>query len=309
MSIPGAHVFSYYLRRFRYRYRQRFTEKGLAGQWHLLWARSDAAALLDPRPQAMKKIVAPADRYWADPFGWKRAGAFYIFCEEVLRAEQRGHISAVPVDGEGNVTGAAIEVLRQPYHLSYPFLFEYEGELYMLPESGFSDVLNLYRCVKFPHRWELERTIFEGLQYYDSTLLEYGGRWWLFATVRNPRRLQLPDHDLVLFSAESPLSEQWIPHPGNPIVRSFARARPAGRLFLHEGRLYRPSQNCTDRYGGSLNLNEVIQLDARKYQERLVKEVLPEATPGYIGLHHLDWHDGVVVMDTQRLIPQSEIAW
>jgi hypothetical protein len=305
MRIPGAHVFSYYLRRFRYRYRQRFTEKGLVGQWYLLWAKTDSAALLDPRPQTMKKIIAPPDRYWADPFGWKRDGAFFIFCEEVLRAEQRGHISAVPVDEEGNVTGPAIEVLREPHHLSYPFLFEYEGELYMLPESGFANALNLYRCVEFPGRWERVRTIFEGIQLFDSTLLEHGGRWWLLATTRDPRRLQLPDHDLLVFSADSPLAEHWTPHPRNAIVRDFRRARPGGRIFQQDGRLFRPSQNCSDRYGGSLNLNEILRLDSDQYAERWIREVRPDWDPHQIGLHHIDWHDGILLMDTQRLIPES----
>ncbi|HSI13963.1 MAG TPA: hypothetical protein VK961_18090 [Chthoniobacter sp.] len=309
MRIPGAHVFSYYLRRARYRYRQRFTEKGLVGQWHLLCAKTGAASLADPQPQTMKKIIAPPDRYWADPFVWQRDGAFFIFCEEMQFGARHGHISAVPIDGEGNVSGPAIRILDQPYHLSYPFLFEHEGELYMLPESGFANVLNLYRCVEFPARWERARTIFEGVQYCDSTLLEHDGRWWLFATVRNPRRLQLPEHDLLLFSAESPLAEHWTPHPRNAIVQDFRRARPAGRIFRHDGRLIRPSQNCGDRYGGSLNLNEIVRLNADEYDERLVREVKPDGNSRQIGLHHIDWHQGVLVMDMQRLVPASEVTY
>ena len=306
MRIPGAHVLSYYVRRLRHRYRQRFFEKGLVGQWHLLWAKVGSSELLDVQPHTLKKIIAPSDRYWADPFGWKRNGAFFIFCEEVIYGESRGHISAVPVDDEGNVTGPAIEVIRQPYHLSYPFLFEYEGQLYMLPESGFANVLNLYRCVEFPGRWERVHTVFEGIQLFDSTLLEHAGRWWLFATTRNPPQLQLPDHDLLLFSAESPLAEKWTPHPGNAIVRGFQRARPGGRMFRHGGRLFRPSQNCRDRYGGSLNISEITRLDPEHYEERLVREIKPNWEPLRIGLHHLDWHEGILLMDTQRLVPERE---
>lgn len=308
MTIPGLHVISYYLRRHRQQRRFNTTERGLAGQWHLLWSAAESAARLNPQPGTMKKIVAPADRYWADPFGWKRDGAFFIFCEEVLYAERRGHISVVPMDGQGNVLGPAVKIIEEPYHLSYPFLFEHEGELYLLPESGFANVLNLYRCVEFPYRWEKVRPVFEGVQYYDTTLLHHHGRWWLFATVRNPRRLQLPDHDLLLFSADSPLTKQWTPHPRGTIVRGFHRARPAGRLFQHDGRLFRPSQNCHDRYGGSLNINEVTQLDAAGYREKLVREIKPDWEPGYIGVHHIDWHDGVLLMDAHRLIAETEIA-
>lgn len=308
MRIPGTHVLTYYLRRMRHQRRQASTEKGLVGQWHLLWGRGPSEARLHPHPATMKKILAPPDRYWADPFGWRRDGAFFIFCEEVLYAEQRGHISAVPIDEEGNVRGPAIRIIDEPYHLSYPFLFEYDGELYMLPESGFAGVLKLYRCVEFPGRWEYVHTVFEGVQFADTTLLERDGCWWLFATVRNPRRLQFPDHDLLLFSADSPLAKQWTPHPRSPIVRDFRRARPAGRIFPHEGRLYRPSQNCRDRYGEALNINEITRLDSTRYEERWIREIKADWEPGYVGVHHIDWHDGVLLMDTQRLVPQSEVS-
>jgi len=307
MHIVGGHVLCYYLRRLRERYRYKVSERGLTGQWHLLCGRADSSSRLDPRPENLKKLIAPPDCYWADPFGWKRGEHFFIFCEEVFRRERRGHISAIPINGEGNVAGPSRLVIEEPFHLSYPFLFEFAGELYLIPESGFASVVNLYRCVEFPYHWEKVRPIFEGVQYYDTTLFEHGGRWWLFATVRNSRRLQLPDHDLQLFWADSPLAEEWTPHPRNSIVRDFRRARPAGRIFHHNGKLYRPSQNCLHRYGGSLNINEITRLDPDGYDERLVKHVQPDWEPGYVGLHHLDWHEGMVLMDAQRLIPEAEI--
>lgn len=309
MQFTPPHLLSYYLRRYReLRRAQQYKRQGVVAQWHLLHGSCEQTALLDPQPQSLRKLIAPPDRYWADPFGWKRGNEFFIFCEEVLYREKRGHISVIPVDAQGNVLAPARKIIAEPFHLSYPFLFEFDGTLYLMPESGFASVLNLYRCIEFPYHWEKVGPVFEGLQYYDSTLFEEGGRWWLFATVRNPRRLQLPDHDLQLFSASAPIGEKWIPHPGNSIVRDFRRARPAGRIFRCQGKLYRPSQNCLDRYGGSLNINEIISLDPKNYRERLVKEVQPNGE-SYVGLHHLDWHDGILLMDTQRLIPESEVAY
>lgn len=279
----------------------------MSSQWHLLIGQADPAEVLSLNPAAMRKLIAPGDRYWADPFGWKGKGQFFVFCEEVFYRERKGHISVLSVDVHTGIVAAAQSVVEEPYHLSYPFLFEFEGTLYMLPESGFSNVLNLYRCVEFPERWEKVRPLFEGVQYYDPTLHEHEGRWWLFVTVRNPRRLQLPDHDLLLFSAESPLAEQWTPHPANPVVRSFRRARPGGRIFSANGKLYRPSQNCLFRYGASLNINEIVRLDSEGYEERLVKDLRPSWDASYVGLHHLDWHEGVVLMDAHRVIPRMEV--
>jgi len=308
MRIPGAHVLSYYLRRLCERHRARYAAKHqLVGNWHLLYGALDRDALVSIDPATLRKLIAPPDRYWADPFGWQRDGRFFVFCEEVIYGEARGRISVVPLDTKTGLAGPSQAVVQEPHHLSYPFLFEFEGVFYMLPESGFANVLNLYRCLEFPYRWEKLGPIFEGGQYYDPTLLHREGRWWLFVTKRDPRRLQLPDHDLFLFWADSPITGKWTPHPANPVVRSFRRARPGGRIFSLNGKLYRPSQNCLWRYGASLNLNEIVRLDAEYYEERLLRELQPDG-PNYVGLHHMDWHDGVVLMDAQRLVPQTEMA-
>jgi hypothetical protein len=306
--MPLFHVAAYYFRRFCEQRRARHDrEHQLAGQWHLLFGRTDQSKLLSIQPEGLRKIIAPPDSYWADPFGWQRKGEFFVFCEEVFYREGKGHISVIQLDEKGGIVAPSRIVVEEPHHLSYPFLFEFDGTLYMLPESGFANVLNLYRCAEFPYRWEKVGPIFEDVQYYDPTLLEHGGRWWLFVTVRNPRRLQLPDHDLLVFSAESPIAGKWTPHPANPVLRSFRRARPAGRIFSQDGRLYRPSQNSLLRYGASLNLNEIVHLDAENYRERLVREIKPVGESNYVCLHHLDWHEGVALMDTQRMVPEAEI--
>ena len=65
----------------------------------------------------------------------------------------------------------AVPVIEEPYHLSYPFLFEFEGELYMIPEKARATRVDLYRCVAFPYQWELVKTLIEGFALADSTLV------------------------------------------------------------------------------------------------------------------------------------------
>jgi hypothetical protein len=116
------------------------------------------------------------------------------------------------------------------------------------------------------------------------------------------------NHDLFLMSTDSPVDGLWREHPRSPVVQSFERARQAGRLFELDGRLYRPSQDCLRGYGHSLNINEITQFDTERYSERLVQRVEPDWEPGTTANHHLDWNNGLLVMDVQRLVPARGIT-
>jgi hypothetical protein len=207
------------------------------------------------------------------------------------------------VSADGKDLSPSKMVLSKDHHLSYPFLFEYEGELHMLPEGGQGHSLDVYQCEGFPDRWRKRATLMRDLRYADATLFERDAKWWLFVTIK--RGLFTLSRDLFVFSADTPLTEKWTPHPSNPVVRGLERARPAGRIFEVNGKLYRPSQNCLVRYGYSLRINEIARLDARQYKERLVTEVRPDWDEGIRANHHIDWHEGLLVMDAQRLLPQK----
>jgi hypothetical protein len=115
-----------------------------------------------------------------------------------------------------------------------------------------------------------------------------------------------PNNSLCAFYADTPLTQRWRPHPLNPLRRSFSDARPAGALFRDgDGLLLRPSQNCVPRYGYGLNLSEVLELDTKRYRERLVWRTTAPRAGGWRALHHLHWCGGLLVMDAQRLIPKN----
>ena len=74
---------------------------------------------------------------------------------------------------------------------------------------------------------------------------------------------RLNDETFLYFSDR--LEEGWQqPHPRNPVVSDARRARPAGRPFVHAGRLIRPSQDCTGRYGRRVIFNVVEELYDRR---------------------------------------------
>jgi hypothetical protein len=216
-------------------------------QWSLAFAFNKE---LNAELGGFSRLIPPKDRDWADPFAIEKNGRYYVFFEELPYAAGKAHISMVEVSrdatGETRVS-APQKVLERDYHLSYPFLFEHEGELYMLPESARNRTLELYRCVDFPLVWRLERVLIEGLRLVDATLHKGADRWWMFANSA-PQGSRMFDDELHLFHAESPLGD-WRAHPANPVKSDARGSRPAGALFSRNGTLYRPAQVCVPRYG------------------------------------------------------------
>jgi hypothetical protein len=279
-------------------------ERAFRPQWFLLAGLGGPELRCRPDPKTLSPILPPEDRFWADPFAWSRGASRYVFCEEYPFSTRRGRISVLELGPDLLPKGAAVPIIDEPRHLSYPFLFEYQGQLYMVPETARSRRVDLYRCTQFPHRWILEGSLMTGIEAADATLVEHGGRWWLFCAARHGK--ERINESLLAFHADSPLSDVWTPHKRNPLVRDYSGGRPGGRIFRDStGALMRPAQDCVPRYGYGLVLHRIETLTPERYAERRIWRISGRTAGGWRALHHLDWHDGLLVMDAQRLIPVS----
>jgi hypothetical protein len=87
----------------------------------------------------------------------------------------------------------------------------------------------------------------------------------------------------------------WMEHPASPIIHDDARiARPGGRVVIHDGRIYRYTQDCADDYGTAVRAFEVTTLDTTTYAEIAASSepVLSASGQGWNrdGMHHVDAH-------------------
>lgn len=220
-----------------------------------------------------KKLIPPKDRYWADPHVIQRDGRYYIFFEEYIYKIKKGHISVIEMDQKGKFRNP-VRVLEKNYHLSYPFVFECEGKYYIVPESRGNKTIDLYECVNFPDKWTFKMTLMESVNAVDTTLLHYCGKWWLFSAIAQYEGY-FPQVELFLFFSETLFTSKWTPHPLNPIVSNVKRARPAGRIFRKNGKIFRPSQDCSKMYGYGFDINEILLLSEAEYLERNVASARP----------------------------------
>ena len=168
--------------------------------------------------------------------------------------------------------------------------------MYLIAETAENRTIEVYKCKNFPDDWEFECKLMENVFAYDATLFEHNDMWWLFANIREHECASTWD-ELCLFSSDDPLSDDWQPHPMNPIVSDVRSARPAGKLFHKDGRIYRPSQNSSFRYGYALNFSEILELTKTTYKERVVECLEPDWDPSILGLHTFSASGELTVVD------------
>jgi hypothetical protein len=240
------------------------------------------------------QAIAPRGHFWADPFVYENDGKTYCFIEDYVYKTGLGHIAVLEVSKDSVVHLG--DCIKEPFHLSFPFLFQYEGSLYMCPEASASRKIQLYRCVDFPLRWEPSTTIMDEVSAADSMLFEHAGMWWMLTSID---RSGSDDYtsELYLFYAETPHSKNWLSHPGNPIYIDSEGGRNAG-LILEDGNIYRLAQRQGfDQYGKGLMIFEVKVLTKSAYVEHQLPRISPPLRNGQIGTHHLSTTGAVTVFD------------
>jgi beta-xylosidase len=226
----------------------------------------------------------------ADPFLIRDGDDWHIFFEALDRRNGRGVI-ALATSGDLVHWNYRQVVLSEPFHLSYPHVFEWDGAWWMVPETHKTRSIRLYRATEFPLRWTLAHTLLSGERFADTTLFRHADRWWLF-TETSP---QMKHDTLRLYSADA-LTGPWTEHPASPIVAGDARsARPAGPVLTTNDGLVRVAQDCVPRYGMSVNAFEITTLTSDAYAERAVatNPVLRAGTEHWnsAGMHHLSAHE------------------
>lgn len=246
------------------------------------------------RSGTLETLLPPADRFWADPFPVRVGNEYYVFYEEARFATGKGYLLVTVLDEHGRILAPGIPVLEEDHHLSYPFVFQWGGDFFMIPETASQQCVQLYRCIRFPDRWKAERVLLSGLPAFDATPAFYFGRWWLFANVA-PYGARSMD-ELHLFHADSPLGP-WAPHRANPVKSDVRSARPAGSLFERDGHLLRPAQDCSRHYGYAVSINRILRLDPEMYEEVEVDKIVPDWGPAVTGVHTFNSVGDLTVID------------
>jgi len=248
-----------------------------------------ASSLLDRRRATFALLLDDRRRYYADPFPFRYRGRSYLFVEEFGFACDRGCISVSTLEANGALSRPRA-IIEEPHHLSYPLVFEHDGEIWMIPESGAANRIDVYRAEQFPDRWRREGTLLEGVAAYDATLTRHDGKLWLLVTMA--RWNSTSWDDLSIFHA-SRLAGPWIPHTHNPVLLDARRSRSGGALFRRDGALLRPVQDCSRIYGGALAFGRVDVLSETDFRQTEIGRI----ACGGFGCHTYNRHGAIEAID------------
>lgn len=273
-------------------FKQKLSDFFYFQQWQLGF--SFSRQLPDVSLRKFNLIVPPKDRFWADPFCIFEQGKWHVFFEELVYSSGKGHIAYFEIQKDGTYSSPVI-VLKEDHHLSFPFVFFEQGCFYMIPESRSAGNICLYKCESFPFKWKLERVLMDDVSASDTVVHRIKGGWVMFTTITKNQGAPSTD-ELFMFTSSS-LEGPWEPNAKNPVISDVRNARMGGAIFSHQGKLYRPGQICSPRYGFGISLREISKLNSTEFEEKELASVIPELDSSILGVHTISFTAGLTMTD------------
>lgn len=237
-------------------------------------------------------------RYWAaDPFIITKDEKDYIFFEMFDRLKGKGLIGYREINN-GKFSKMKVAYERET-HISFPFIFEYKGEIYMMPESSKDHTLPVLKAVSFPDKWQEVKNLNNGERFVDSVLFEQKDEVYLFTQqIQNVYSFDKLD----VFQKKG---DKFIPHKNNPVVVSSENARLAGKVFSHKDSIIRVSQDCSEDYGRKLTFNLVKELSIENYCEEVIGEITVDDVAlnkkrTFCGIHTYNKNNNYEIIDLKN---------
>lgn len=256
--------------------------------WHIAIKTQQKTVVLKNQPHSFK----------ADPFLFKYDNQIWLSYEELNYAESnKGYISVCNIKDSRDLP-TSTKVIGDKTHFSYPYMLEYNNNLFCIPETKEKKEIALYRVNNVLHEWEKLTVLINDIEAVDTSLIYYQNKWWLFCTAKTTKLSNSGDA-LLIFSANSLQTSSWTPHPLNPVKLSNSSARQAGSFYFNQHQqLIRPVQDGSYTYGGSINLMRLDILNENDFSETLVQRINPkDFHPKAKAIHTINTVDQYTVVD------------
>lgn len=241
-----------------------------------------------------KTIPNPENHYLADPFVFYGEDASYIFVEDFDFTKNKGGIRLYKVDVDIAIDLGII--IEEEFHMSFPYIFEYDGAIYMCPETSQNQEIRLYQCVEFPCKWIFHSVAIKNIHAVDSMIFKQDGLWWLFTNTDNSK-VEEYCSELMIFYSDNPLSGKWLPHKKNPVVVNSNHARNGG-ILIAENNYYRIAQRQGFlTYGKSISVRKIDKLNKDQYSESEYSVLNADFNKSAFGIHHMHADKNFTVYD------------
>jgi len=278
---------------------KKYTDKLYLKQWGLGYLHASLADIIREKKSRLSFHWLPLENTkisWADPFIFKGPDKkVNILFESVSTVRLDGNISLLVCDQNMQIESER-RVLDNGLHLSYPFIFEENGKMFLIPENAFSGSLFAYEYDYASGQVSNKRELLP-YKVIDPTILKADNKYWLFCTMLGDSL----NRDLHIFYADN-LMGPYKPHAGNPVKSNLVGSRPAGRFIVVDGIIYRPAQNCANYYGESITINRINLLTTSRFEEEAYMTIEPNPDDEFsYGIHTINSVDDMIIVDGQKI--------
>ena len=271
-------------------------------QWTIGIYRSDSPfhynalqGWINPLFRAEDVTDVPA-KFVADPFLVKEGDTWNLFFEVYNLDTQQGDLAVATSKNTWTWKYQKL-IIDEPFHLSYPYVFKAGDDYYLIPESYEDNSIRLYKTDNFPTEWSYVKTLIEGRDYVDNSIVFYNDKWWIFSSVTS-------NDKLYLHYADS-LTGPWQEHPQSPIVvDDVHKSRPSGRMIIYDGKLYRFTMDVNP----SIGTHQVMAYEITELTPTSYAEIIAQDTPILVA-SGLGWNrDAMHQLDPVQVDENSWIA-
>lgn len=263
-----------------------------AESWNVAYRKKqDGLLLKDNKTQF--EVIKNSMRYWAaDPFVFNYNGETYILAELYDYIRRRGVIGYTKFENGAFKKWSSIIV--ENYHLSFPFIFEYEGEVYIMPESNSNNSLYIYKAVDFPKKWQKQENLLSNIKIVDTVPFIYKGNYYAFTLKLNN------DGDNTMHIIK--FHEGVAKFNDRVISKDNSISRMAGRVINNGNEMIRVTQNCELDYGTNINFCEFSFDKIENFKEKIIKrlsfsDILLDKKMFVNGFHTYNFNDTFEVID------------
>ncbi len=244
-------------------------------------------------------IIKNGKDYWlADPFLYEHEGKCYIFAELYDCKKGKGVIAYLRYDADSeNGWHVAIE---EDYHLSFPFIYEENGNVYIIPESSYGHCLCRYKAVEFPKSWEKEMLL-EDVSIVDTAFLINEHHFIGLTT-------EMIDNHNVARIIRGNADMSGI-HLSDSVYSDDDRYnRLGGQFIIQNGEIYAVFQDGKDYYGKALHFIRfdggsptICKEDIDNKRTVYAGDIYTDSKRGFIGVHTYNHSENYEVIDLKHM--------
>lgn len=258
----------------------------------------------------LQNICQDNQLYWltkkyhfqADPFLIEKKGMLYVFYEALNHTWIKGHIRCRILQLNENLGFTELEdfalddINQLNCHLSFPFLWQENDDIYLMPESHEAGQVCLFKATEFPKKWQKVATMVDGQKLIDSILLKDDKTYFLISSEHKSLQRKI-------YTA-SQLTHDWQPLNTNIKIDNVHR-RLGGSIFYLKNQPYLICQETDHKeYGKSLFIKQLMRPNANDlehgWQEQTIINITSQSKRYPDGIHTLNIGEKYIIMDAKR---------